>query len=181
VAACLTLEAVARLHRVPRGGSVGAVGATIMHGILPARAMNRRATATWEGSLKDGKGRFTVESGRIGETPYSWAQRFGEEKGTNPEELIAAAHASCFAMASSSELGKIGITPQRIEAKATVTMEKAEAGFSITRSHLDVTVRAPGADRAKVQQALEAAKKGCPVSRLLAPGLTISMAANVEV
>ncbi|MHB8585560.1 MAG: OsmC family protein [Thermoplasmatota archaeon] len=143
--------------------------------------MDRHASAVWEGSLKEGKGRVSAESKQFSEIPYTWAQRFGDEKGTNPEEFIAAAHAACFSMASSAEMGKLGITPQRIDTKATISMEKTAAGNSITKSHLDVTVRAPGADRAKVQQALEAAEKGCPVSRLLAPGLAISMTPTIQV
>lgn len=143
--------------------------------------VKRTATAIWQGAPKDGKGRFSTESGKLSEIPYTWLQRFGDEKGTNPEELIAAAHASCFAMATTNELSKLAITPQEVEVRATVTMEKTEAGNSVVASHLDATVRAPGADRAKVEQALRTAEKGCPISRLLAPGLKISMTPNVQV
>lgn len=143
--------------------------------------VKRVATAVWQGSLKEGKGRFSAESGKLSEIPYSWAQRFGDEKGTNPEELIGAAHAACFSMASSAEMGKVGIVPVEIQTRATITMEKTEAGNSVVASHLDVTVKAPGADKAKLILALEAAKKGCPISRLLAPGLSITMTPTVVV
>lgn len=143
--------------------------------------VKRHATAVWEGALKEGKGRFSVESGKLSDVSYTWASRFGDDKGTNPEELIGAAHAACFSMASSAELGKVGVTPQKIETRATITMEKTEAGNSVVASHLDVTVTAPGADKTKVEAALRAAEKGCPISRLLGPGLKISMTPTVKV
>src|ERR1051326_1948787 len=129
--------------------------------------MKRKASAVWQGGLKDGKGTIAAESGVLSGVPYSFSRRFENEKGTNPEELIAAAHASCFAMATSAQLGNAGITAQSIAATATVALEKVGDGFSVTTSHLDVTIKAPGADRAKVQQAAENAKGGCRISKLL--------------
>jgi osmotically inducible protein OsmC len=137
--------------------------------------MKRAASARWLGSLKDGKGSFSTESGKVRDVAYSWSTRFGEERGTNPEELIAAAHASCFSMAFSSELGKLGITPESVETRCEVSMEKTDAGMTVTESRLSSSVRAPGADAGRIREAAEAAKKGCPVSRLLAPGLRVSL------
>ena len=141
--------------------------------------MQRKASAQWSGGLKDGKGTISAESGVLSSVPYSFSRRFENEKGTNPEELIAAAHASCFAMATSGQLGNAGITAQSIAATATVALEKVGDGFSVTTSHLDVTIKAPGADRAKVQQAAENAKGGCPISKLL--NAKISMEVKIEV
>ena len=135
--------------------------------------MNRKASAVWQGGLKDGKGTISAESGVLTNIPYSFAKRFGEEKGTNPEELIAAAHASCFAMATSGQLGSAGITAQSISASAVVVLEKLESGFAVTSSHLDVTIVAPGADRAKIQTAADNAKAGCPISKLLNAKITL--------
>src|SRR5271169_1812406 len=129
--------------------------------------MIRKASAVWNGSLKEGKGTISTESGVLSTTPYSFAKRFENEPGTNPEELIAAAHASCFTMALSAQLGNAGITPQSLETSAAVTLEKLEAGFTVTKIHLDVEARIPGADPAAFQKAAEAAEKGCPISRLL--------------
>src|SRR3989442_1012942 len=131
--------------------------------------MKRKASAVWQGGLKDGKGTISTESGVLSNTPYSFSKRFEEEKGTNPEELIAAAHASCFAMATSAQLGTAGITAQSISATATVSLEKIGDGFSVTTSHLEVSIKAPGADRAKVQTAADNAKGGCPISKLFEP------------
>jgi osmotically inducible protein OsmC len=137
--------------------------------------MKRNADARWTGSLKEGKGTFSTESGKVKDVAYTWSTRFGEERGTNPEEMIAAAHASCFSMAFSAELGKLGITPESVETHAAVTMEKTDAGMTVTQSHLTTTVHAAGADKGKVHDAAEAARKGCPISRLLAPSLKISL------
>ena len=123
--------------------------------------------------MKDGTGVFSAESGAFANVPYSFARRFENQPGTNPEELIAAAHASCFAMALSSELGKLGITPVSLDATATVTFEKTDAGFTITESHLDVIGKLPSPDTAKWQQATEAAKRGCPISRVLNTKITL--------
>ncbi len=129
--------------------------------------MERRATAAWQGGLKDGKGTLTTESKVLSNTPYSYSTRFEGSPGTNPEELLGAAHAGCFTMALSAQLAEAGIKSERIETKATITFEKLEAGFTITRSHLDVSVRAPGAERGKFEQAAEKAKTGCPMSKVL--------------
>ncbi len=129
--------------------------------------MERRASAAWQGGLKDGKGTLTTESKVLSNTPYSFSTRFEGSPGTNPEELLGAAHAGCFTMALSAQLAEAGIKSERIETKATITFEKLEAGFTITRSHLDVSVRAPGAERGKFEQAAEKAKTGCPMSKVL--------------
>ena len=137
--------------------------------------IKRKASAIWQGGLKDGKGTISSDSGVLKQTQYSFGTRFENGAGTNPEELIAAAHAGCFAMAFSAELGKASLTPKSIEATATVTLEKSDAGFSVTTSHLDVTASVPGADRAKVQQIAEAAKAGCPISKLLKANITMNL------
>jgi lipoyl-dependent peroxiredoxin len=141
--------------------------------------MKRKASAVWEGGLKDGKGTISAESGLLSGAPYNFSKRFEDEKGTNPEELIAAAHSSCFAMATSAQLGAAGITAKNISATATVTLEKVGDGFSVTSSHLDVSISAPGADRAKVQTAAENAKGGCPISKLLNATITMNLNINV--
>ena len=140
--------------------------------------MKRKASAVWRGGLKDGKGAISTESGVLKDNQYSFGTRFENGVGTNPEELIAAAHAGCFSMAFSAELGKAGITPESINTTATITMEKTDAGFSVTESHLDVTAKIPGADKSKVLDIANAAKAGCPISRLLKANIT--MDAKVE-
>jgi osmotically inducible protein OsmC len=135
--------------------------------------MKRKASAVWRGGLKDGKGSLTTDSGVLKETQYSFSTRFENGVGTNPEELIAAAHAGCFAMAFSAELGKAGLTPESISATATVTLDKTDAGFTVTESHLDVTARVPGAEAAKVLEIANAAKAGCPISRVLNAKVTM--------
>jgi osmotically inducible protein OsmC len=135
--------------------------------------MKRKASAIWRGGLKDGKGSLLTESGALRDTPYFFGTRFENGVGTNPEELIAAAHAGCFAMAFSAELGKAGLTPESISTTATVTLDKTDAGWTVTASHLDVTVRIPGADRSKVLGIANVAKLGCPISRLLRADVTM--------
>ena len=125
--------------------------------------MKRSANATWNGGLKDGQGTFGVGSGAITNLKFGFRSRFEDGPGSNPEELIAAAHASCFSMALSAQLGERGITPQAVETTATVTFEN----LTLTRSLLQTTVSAPGADRAKVEEAAAAAKAGCPISKVL--------------
>ena len=129
--------------------------------------MQRKAFAAWQGGLKDGKGTLTTESKVLSTTPYSFATRFESSPGTNPEELLGAAHAGCFTMALSHNLGVAGIRPERIDTGATVTLEKQGDGFMIARVHLDVTVKAAGADRAKFNEAAEKAKVNCPLSKVL--------------
>jgi lipoyl-dependent peroxiredoxin len=136
--------------------------------------MKRKASAVWQGGLKDGKGTVSTASGVLSNTQYSFSTRFEEGKGTNPEELIAAAHAGCFSMALSAQLGEVGLTPQRIETEATLTMEKTEAGFTVTEIHLECTATIPNADEAKFKQAADNAKKGCPISRLLNTNITMN-------
>jgi len=135
--------------------------------------MKRKASAIWRGGLKDGTGAISTESGVLEETQYSFSTRFENGVGTNPEELIAAAHAGCFSMALSAELGKAGITPESIHTTATITMDKTDAGWTVTESHLDVTAKIPGADSAKFTTAANAAKAGCPISRLLKSNVTM--------
>lgn len=135
--------------------------------------MKRNASAHWSGGLKDGKGSLTSPSGVLKNTPYSFHTRFEDQPGTNPEELIAAAHAGCFSMALSAQLGSAGMTAESIDTTATVTMEKTDAGFSITAVHLDLRARIPGADKAKFEEAAQSAKAGCPVSRVLNAKITL--------
>src|ERR1041384_4828775 len=141
--------------------------------------MKRKASAAWQGRLKDGKGQISSDSGVLSNTSYSFAKRFADEKGTNPEELIAAAHAGCFSMALSAELGKAGITAQDISTTATVSLEQVEGGFAVTTSELVTTVKAPGADKAKITQAAEGAKAGCPISKLLNAKISLNLTVEV--
>ena len=141
--------------------------------------MKRKASAVWQGSLRDGQGAISTESGVLKETQYSFGTRFENGIGTNPEELIAAAHAGCFSMAFSAELGKAGLTPAAIHTTATVTLDKTDAGFTVTASHLDVTVQIPGADSDKVLGIANAAKAGCPISRLLKADVTMDAKVTV--
>jgi len=136
--------------------------------------MNRKASAIWQGDLKQGKGTISTESGAMKETQYSFSTRFENGVGTNPEELIAAAHAGCFSMALSAELGKAGMNPNRIETTATVTMEKIEAGWTVTGIHLETVANVPGADAAAFARVADAAKAGCPISRLLKANITLN-------
>lgn len=135
--------------------------------------MQRKASAVWQGNLKEGTGTISTESGAIKQTSYSFAKRFGDTPGTNPEELLAAAHASCFAMALSSELGKLGMTPNKLESSATITLEQDANGFSITKSQLVVKADVPGADKSKFDAAVKAASTGCPVSKLFKAEVTV--------
>ncbi len=137
--------------------------------------MNRKATAQWNGDLKSGKGTFSASSGAFKDLPYTWARRFGDEPGTNPEELIAAAHASCFSMAFSGDLGKANITPAWIKTECNITFDKGEKGFTILESHLTTTVKAPGAAKAAIEKAAADAKAGCPISRLLNTKITLEL------
>jgi osmotically inducible protein OsmC len=140
--------------------------------------MQRTASAHWSGGLKDGKGSLTTPSGVLKNTPYSFATRFESQPGTNPEELIGAAHAGCFSMALSAQLGNGGMTAQSIDTTATVTLEKLESGFAVTAVHLEVKVKIPGGDKTKFEQAAKNAKEGCPVSKLL--NAKITMDARLE-
>jgi osmotically inducible protein OsmC len=140
--------------------------------------MKRKASAEWKGDIQGGSGTISTQSGVLEETQYSFRTRFEDGKGTNPEELIAAAHAGCFSMALSLQLGEAGMKPESIRTNATVNLEKSAEGFDITAVHLEVTARIPGADQDAFEQAANAAKAGCPVSKLL--NAEITMTANLE-
>ena len=135
--------------------------------------MERKASAIWKGSLKDGKGSVSSTSGVLSNTPYSFKTRFEDTPGTNPEELIAAAHAACFSMALSAQLGGAQLTPESINTAATLTMEKLESGWTITAVHLDVTAKVPGASAEAFNKAAQDAKAGCPVSKVLNAKITM--------
>ncbi len=139
--------------------------------------MKRSASAVWNGSGKEGTGSLTTESGTLSGTPYSFKKRFGDEKGTNPEELIAVAHAGCFSMALAFALSGAGHEPSSIETKADLSMEQQGGGFTITAVHLTTKVSAPGLDEAKFQEIAKGAKENCPVSKVL--NATITMDATL--
>ncbi len=136
--------------------------------------MKRKASAVWQGGLKDGKGTISTGSGVLTDTQYSFSTRFENGVGTNPEELIAAAHAGCFSMALSGQLGAAGLTAERIDTTATVTLDKTDAGFTITEVHLDVRVKIPGASQEAFTTAADNAKANCPVSRVLNAKITMN-------
>ena len=137
--------------------------------------MKRSASAVWNGSLKTGTGSLTTPGGALKSTPYSFNSRFASGAGTNPEEMIAAAHAGCFAMALSGVLGEAGFTPDRLEATAEVTLDNVPpAGWTVTASHLILTAKVPGLDDAKFQELAAKAKAGCPISRLLKADITLT-------
>lgn len=140
--------------------------------------MKRTGSAVWRGGIRDGKGAVSTESGVLSGAQYSFGTRFEEGKGTNPEELIGAAHAGCFSMALSAGLGRAGYTPTSVETTARVHLEKGESGFRISRIELDTTAEVPGIDEATFQEQAEAAKAGCPVSQALA-GVDIQMNARL--
>ena len=140
--------------------------------------MKRKGSAHWEGGIRDGRGTVSTDSGVLAEAQYSFSTRFEDGKGTNPEELIAAAHAGCFSMALSKQLEDAGMKAESIDTTAAVTLEKTDAGFTITKVHLDVTARIPGGDPLAFETATNNAKAGCPVSRLL--NAEITMEAKLE-
>ncbi|KXJ45654.1 MAG: osmotically inducible protein OsmC [Alcanivorax sp. Nap_24] len=135
--------------------------------------MDKFASAHWEGDIKKGKGTISTQSGALKEQPYGFNTRFEDEPGTNPEELIGAAHAGCFSMAFSLELGNAGYTADSIDTKAKVTLDKDGDGFSITRIHLDMNAKIPGIDDAEFQKIANGAKEGCPVSKVLNAEITL--------
>lgn len=135
--------------------------------------MIRKASAQWKGGLKDGKGTVSMDSGVLRQTPYSFGTRFENAAGTNPEELVAAAHAGCFSMALSAELGNAGMTAESIDTLATLTMEKLEAGWTVTQIHLSVKAKIPNASAQAFEKAANSAKAGCPISRLLNAKITM--------
>jgi lipoyl-dependent peroxiredoxin len=136
--------------------------------------MKRKAQAWWQGDLKAGKGAITTDSGVLTKTQYSFGTRFENGTGTNPEELIAAAHAGCFSMALSNELGKAGFTPEDIHTTSTVTLDKEGEGFGITEIHLEVTAKVPGITKAAFDAAAEGTKTGCPISKLFNTKITMN-------
>ena len=140
--------------------------------------MKRSGSAEWKGGLKDGSGTISTDSGVLSDTQYSFSTRFEDGKGTNPEELIAAAHAGCFSMALSGQLGQAGLTADSIRTTASVRLEKTDAGFAITSVHLDVKAKVPGADQQAFETAANNAKAGCPVSKVLKAEIT--MTASLE-
>lgn len=137
--------------------------------------MKKTASAHWQGGIKDGKGTISTQSGALAEQPYGFNTRFEGQPGTNPEELIGAAHAGCFSMALSKELGEAGMTAESIDTKAEVTLDKQDGGFAITAVHLSLKAKIPGADRAAFEKAVETAKTGCPVSKVLNAEITLEV------
>lgn len=140
--------------------------------------IQKHGLAKWSGGLRDGQGTLSTETGVLRDQPYSFAKRFGDEKGTNPEELIGAAHASCFAMQMSGFLEQSGSKARSIEAKSTVTLTVGAAGADITRVHVDVVADVPGMSEEQFQEVAERTKTGCPVSKLL-KGAEITMSARL--
>jgi osmotically inducible protein OsmC len=140
--------------------------------------INRSATAEWSGGLKDGTGTLSTQSGVLNKTPYGFKTRFEDSPGTNPEELIAAAHAGCFTMALSAQLGEAGMTAKKLQTTATVTLDKADGGFAITAIHLNLVANIPGANQEAFDAAALKAKAGCPVSKVL--NATITLDARLE-
>jgi lipoyl-dependent peroxiredoxin len=136
--------------------------------------MKRTASAIWEGGIRDGKGSISTQSTTLNHAQYSYSTRFENGVGTNPEELLAAAHAGCFSMALSLVLNQAGLTAERIETSATVSLEKSGEGFAITESHLEVVGKVPGATPEGFQQAASAAKANCPVSKLYNTNITMT-------
>jgi lipoyl-dependent peroxiredoxin len=136
--------------------------------------MKRTASAVWNGDLKSGRGTLSAPGGVLKQTPYSFTSRFENGPGTNPEELIAAAHAGCFTMAFSAFLGKAGFTPSELSTEASLTLEQVDGNWTITAIHLDLTGKVPGIDPAKFEQIANEAKAGCPVSRVLNATITLS-------
>ena len=140
--------------------------------------MESKASAVWKGGLKDGSGSISSDSGVLSDTAYTFATRFEGSAGTNPEELIASAHAGCFSMALSAQLGEAGLTAEHISTTATTTLEQTDAGFAVTKIHLEVAAKVPGADQAAFDTAANNAKTGCPISKLM--NADISMNAVLE-
>jgi lipoyl-dependent peroxiredoxin len=135
--------------------------------------MNRKASAQWQGDLKTGKGTVSTDSGVLQNTPYSFSTRFEDVKGTNPEELVAAAHAGCFTMALSAELGKANLVATSLRTACTVTLDKVDGGWGITESHLEVVAKIPGASPDAFRKAAETAETGCPISKLFKTKITM--------
>jgi len=141
--------------------------------------MERKASAVWLGGLKDGKGTISTQSGVLKDTQYSFSTRFADGIGTNPEELIAAAHAGCFTMALSAQLGEVGLTAESLETSAVVKFEKTDSGFTITAIHLTTKAKVPGASESAFEAAANNAKAGCPISRLFKGNTEITLDAKL--
>jgi osmotically inducible protein OsmC len=156
----------------------GGADEIVVKDFIEGKLMKRKASAEWQGDLKNGKGSISTGSGVLTKTQYSFSTRFEEGIGTNPEELIAAAHAGCFSMALSNQLAQHGLTAESINTTATVTLEKLDSGFAITEVNLDLVARIPQADKAKFDQAVEEAKTGCPISKLF--NAKISLQSKLE-
>ncbi|MEP6962795.1 MAG: OsmC family protein [Acidobacteriota bacterium] len=135
--------------------------------------MKHTAQAHWQGDLKAGKGNLSTASGTLKQTPYSFSARFEEGQGTNPEELLAAAHAGCFTMALSAQLMQAGLTAESLDTTCTITLDKVEGGFGITESHLELRAKVPGATQEAFEKATKAAETGCPVSKLYKTSITL--------
>src|SRR5438034_7704229 len=140
--------------------------------------MQRKGSAVWQGGLKDGKGTVSTESGVLRQTTYSFSSRFENGSGTNPEELLAAAHAGCFTMAVSGQLASAGLTAETLETTCSIKLEKQADGFAITESHLDLKAKIPGASQEAFDKAVQAAKTGCPVSKLYKTNITLDSKLN---
>ena len=136
--------------------------------------MDSKASAVWKGGLKDGNGSINSGSGTLSDTAYTFATRFEGASGTNPEELIAAAHAGCFSMALSAFLGNAGLTPEHVSTSATVTLEAVEGGFAVTKIHLECSAKVPGISQAAFDEAANGAKTGCPISKLMNAEITLN-------
>jgi len=136
--------------------------------------MQRTAQAQWHGDLRSGSGSLSVASQTLSETPYSFISRFEQGKGTNPEELLAAAHAGCFTMAVTAELTKAGIKAETLETTCTITLDRKDAGFAITESHLDLKAKVPGVTQEVFDKVVQGAKAGCPVSKLFITDITLT-------
>ena len=142
--------------------------------------MDHSGSAAWAGGIKDGIGSISVQTGVLKDAPYGFKARFEDGPGTNPEELIGAAHAACFTMALSGELGKAGLTADSLKTEATVTLEKVSGGFSITKIHLDLSGKVPGTDQSGFEKIANDAKVGCPVSKLFKDNAEITLTAKLE-
>lgn len=163
------------MRRPAPDGSIGfPVKRLRLHRILLQTIMKRTAQAHWQGDLKAGSGTVTTASATLSQTPYSFHSRFEEGKGTNPEELLAAAHAGCFSMALSAQLAQAGLTAESIDTTCTIALDKQGDGFAITSSHLDLRAKIPGASQEAFDQAAEAAKASCPVSKLFNTKISLS-------
>jgi osmotically inducible protein OsmC len=171
-------DATARAIEVRRTGH-GACGSCQFHFIFGRTLVQKTASAKWSGGIKDGKGFISTQTGVLNEAPYGFKSRFEEGPGTNPEELIGAAHAGCFTMALSLQLELAGLKAESLETKSTVTLDKDGDGFTITACQLDLKAKIPGADKAAFDKAAQAAKEGCPVSKLFAGNAKITLNAEL--